>query len=192
MASVFLTSPMQVIIRVLCRRGWGAHNPCRTRNSSGHRIGELSPGLAGLSRGRIPADGAAPDQCHRGAAGRGNPHSRGASRPASKPLRPLPGTAGDSGKLPISTFSTGRCKASPRKRKWKSPRARWKLASTPGTESNIADVATEQVILFVPMKVVCSADCRGLCPVCGANRNLTPCDCAPRPKDSPFASLQEE
>ncbi len=61
-----------------------------------------------------------------------------------------------------------------------------------GDGIDTADVATEQVILFVPMKVVCSADCRGLCPDCGANRNLTPCDCAPRPKDSPFASLQEE
>jgi uncharacterized protein len=54
-----------------------------------------------------------------------------------------------------------------------------------------SELATEQVILSVPMKVICRADCRGLCPVCGANRNLVSCHC-PRPReDSPFASLKE-
>ena len=56
---------------------------------------------------------------------------------------------------------------------------------------DLADVATEQVILAVPMKVVCSDECRGLCPVCRANRNLTDCECAPPRLDSPFASLQD-
>lgn len=60
-----------------------------------------------------------------------------------------------------------------------------------GDGIELADVATEQVILFVPMKVVCGTECRGLCPVCGVNRNLTHCDCAPPHTDSPFASLQE-
>jgi uncharacterized protein len=55
-----------------------------------------------------------------------------------------------------------------------------------------ADVATEQVILSMPMKVVCKADCRGLCPECGANRNVAPCNCAPPQQDSPFASLRNE
>ena len=62
-----------------------------------------------------------------------------------------------------------------------------------GNGIELADVAIEQVILSVPMKVICSAECRGLCPVCRVNRNLTPCDCAPSQRDdSPFASLQEE
>ena len=55
-----------------------------------------------------------------------------------------------------------------------------------------ADVATEQVILSVPMKVVCRADCQGLCPVCGANRNLVHCTCSMPREDSPFASLRGE
>lgn len=59
-----------------------------------------------------------------------------------------------------------------------------------GDGIELADVATEQVILFVPMKVVCRSDCRGLCPVCGTNLNSTPCNCPVGPqKDSPFASL---
>ncbi len=61
-----------------------------------------------------------------------------------------------------------------------------------GDGIELADVATEQVILSMPMKVICSPECRGLCPECGANLNLTQCGCAPRRKDSPFASLQEE
>jgi len=59
-----------------------------------------------------------------------------------------------------------------------------------GIES--ADVATEQVILAMPMKVICSAECQGLCPVCRANRNITQCNCLLPGQDSPFASLKEE
>jgi len=59
-----------------------------------------------------------------------------------------------------------------------------------GDGIEVADVVTEQVILAVPMKVVCNPDCKGLCPVCGANRNVAQCDCAPSQRDSPFASLQ--
>jgi uncharacterized protein len=63
-----------------------------------------------------------------------------------------------------------------------------------GDGIELADVAIEQVILSMPMKVICTAECRGLCPVCKVNRNLTPCDCATskRSDDSPFAALQEE
>ncbi|MFZ0960636.1 MAG: DUF177 domain-containing protein [Terriglobia bacterium] len=61
-----------------------------------------------------------------------------------------------------------------------------------GDGIELADVATEQVILAVPMKVICSTECRGLCPVCRVNRNKTQCDCAPPRQDSPFASLKED
>jgi uncharacterized protein len=56
----------------------------------------------------------------------------------------------------------------------------------------LADVVTEQVILSVPMKVVCRAECQGLCPICGANRNVKPCRCVPPADKSPFASLKED
>lgn len=59
-----------------------------------------------------------------------------------------------------------------------------------GDGIELADVAVEQVILSVPMKVICRAECRGLCPVCGANLNTTQCNCKVGPeKESPFASL---
>lgn len=56
----------------------------------------------------------------------------------------------------------------------------------------LADVVTEQVILAVPMKIVCQVECQGLCSVCGANRNLERCDCSVPREDSPFASLKGE
>jgi len=63
------------------------------------------------------------------------------------------------------------------------------------SDSGIAleEVVAEQVILSVPMKVVCRVDCRGLCPVCGADRNRVNCGCATRQSgaESPFSSLLE-
>jgi uncharacterized protein len=35
----------------------------------------------------------------------------------------------------------------------------------------------DEILLAVPMTSICRPDCAGLCPVCGCNRNLTPCDC---------------
>jgi uncharacterized protein len=56
----------------------------------------------------------------------------------------------------------------------------------------LADVVTEQVILALPMKVVCRPDCLGLCPTCGADRNCEACRCSEPREDSPFASLKGE
>jgi uncharacterized protein len=39
-----------------------------------------------------------------------------------------------------------------------------------GVETN--DILWEQVALELPLKVACSEACRGVCPVCGKNRNL--------------------
>jgi uncharacterized protein len=61
-----------------------------------------------------------------------------------------------------------------------------------GDGIELADIVTEQVILSVPMKVVCRAGCQGLCPICGANRNVNPCYCVPPQDKSPFASLKED
>lgn len=61
-----------------------------------------------------------------------------------------------------------------------------------GDGIELADIATEQVILSVPMKVICGAECRGLCPACGANWNVISCKCAPPQQESPFASLKKE
>ncbi|HEY8875413.1 MAG TPA: DUF177 domain-containing protein [Desulfosporosinus sp.] len=47
----------------------------------------------------------------------------------------------------------------------------------------------EQIVLALPMKFICSAECQGLCPTCGANRNLTPCHCGEDNINPRFAAL---
>lgn len=42
-----------------------------------------------------------------------------------------------------------------------------------------ADLVSEQIYLALPMKPLCAPDCKGLCPGCGANRNLEVCLCVP-------------
>ena len=57
-----------------------------------------------------------------------------------------------------------------------------------GDGVNLLDVLREQVILALPMKVICRTSCRGLCPVCGANLNDAECKCRQHGDESPFAS----
>jgi uncharacterized protein len=53
----------------------------------------------------------------------------------------------------------------------------------------LADVLREQVLLALPMKVICRGDCRGLCPSCGANLNHEECRCETHTTDPRLASL---
>ena len=50
-------------------------------------------------------------------------------------------------------------------------------ASYSGGEIDLAPQAWEEVVLAIPVKFLCAADCKGLCPGCGANLNLEPCRC---------------
>ena len=61
-----------------------------------------------------------------------------------------------------------------------------------GEGVNLGDVVKEQVILSLPMKVVCRPECLGLCPVCGVNRNIDHCSCSEQHEDSPFAFLKKK
>jgi len=44
---------------------------------------------------------------------------------------------------------------------------------------DISDQVWESLILLLPEKVLCSEECKGLCPVCGADLNLGDCGCTP-------------
>jgi uncharacterized protein len=41
----------------------------------------------------------------------------------------------------------------------------------------LEDILREQVLLALPMQRVCREDCKGICPVCGTNRNQNACGC---------------
>lgn len=63
-----------------------------------------------------------------------------------------------------------------------------------GDEIEPKDYIREQVLLALPMVPVHREDCKGLCPVCGADRNERECGC-PREtlpeKENPFAVLKK-
>ena len=42
---------------------------------------------------------------------------------------------------------------------------------------DLTPVICEQIILQIPIKPLCSEDCKGLCPHCGVNRNTDSCNC---------------
>jgi len=46
-------------------------------------------------------------------------------------------------------------------------------------------------LLAVPLKLVCKSDCKGLCPVCGKNRNVEPCSCVEKSDDPRWSGLKE-
>ena len=45
----------------------------------------------------------------------------------------------------------------------------------------LAPMIREAILLDRPIRTLCSPDCRGLCPRCGANLNLEACRCGDRP-----------
>jgi uncharacterized protein len=53
----------------------------------------------------------------------------------------------------------------------------------------LEDAVREQVLLTLPGRTLCQEDCKGLCPHCGANRNLNPCACVEKPVDPRLAVL---
>lgn len=61
-----------------------------------------------------------------------------------------------------------------------------------GKELDLTDMATDAATLALPMQWRCRPDCKGLCPVCGADRNVTSCSCRQDSgKENPFAVLQQ-
>jgi DUF177 domain-containing protein len=46
-----------------------------------------------------------------------------------------------------------------------------------GTGIEVRDIFWEHVALDLPLTVLCSEGCRGVCPTCGANRNREACSC---------------
>ena len=60
-----------------------------------------------------------------------------------------------------------------------------------GNQLDLGLTVREQLFLALPMKRLCRADCAGLCPTCGVNRNEVRCDCPPEPTDPRLAPLKK-
>jgi uncharacterized protein len=58
---------------------------------------------------------------------------------------------------------------------------------------DIYEMVRQEIILHFPFIQVCSDSCKGLCPVCGKNRNIRPCDCKEEDTETvlPFKDLKK-
>jgi uncharacterized protein len=55
---------------------------------------------------------------------------------------------------------------------------------------DLVEVVRQELWLADPEQALCRADCRGLCPRCGGNRDLGECDCDDAPSDPRWAALR--
>ena len=60
-----------------------------------------------------------------------------------------------------------------------------------GGGMQLEDILREQVLLALPMQRVCSEACKGICPLCGKDRNQTECDCSVKEPDDRWAALRK-
>ncbi len=66
------------------------------------------------------------------------------------------------------------------------------LFEAPEGKADLELMATEQIYLSLPIKPVCRKDCKGLCPGCGANRNVVgECGCRAENDDPRLGPLRE-
>jgi uncharacterized protein len=59
-----------------------------------------------------------------------------------------------------------------------------------GDGVELHDVLLEFVLLTLPMQRVCSENCKGICPVCGQNRNQKECQCQVEVTHDRWAALK--
>jgi uncharacterized protein len=62
-------------------------------------------------------------------------------------------------------------------------------------EIDLTQLMREQFYLALPMKPLCTENCRGLCPQCGANRNTGGCQCSAvweDPRLAPLKALRDD
>lgn len=59
-----------------------------------------------------------------------------------------------------------------------------------GLEFDVQGYLWQQFVLALPVKPLCAPGCLGLCPQCGADRNLAPCQCREEEGDPRLAILR--
>ena len=59
-----------------------------------------------------------------------------------------------------------------------------------GHTLQLDDAVLGALFTQMPMRVLCHSDCKGICPACGADRNVNPCACQKEvPSKQPFSAL---
>lgn len=54
---------------------------------------------------------------------------------------------------------------------------------------NATQAVEDEIVLSLPMSLLCDDDCKGLCPKCGCNLNESQCDCDTT-RENPFSVLK--
>ncbi len=62
---------------------------------------------------------------------------------------------------------------------------------TPDLTVELDEIVTSDILLSLPGKFLCSENCKGLCPKCGANLNNGECDCDKQSVDPRLAALKQ-
>ena len=62
----------------------------------------------------------------------------------------------------------------------------------PGGQSfSIDSLVKEAILLSLPVKPLCTEECKGLCPMCGANLNSSSCGCRKEKADTRWEKLKD-
>ncbi|MCD6351684.1 MAG: DUF177 domain-containing protein [Armatimonadetes bacterium] len=64
-----------------------------------------------------------------------------------------------------------------------------------GDEVDLSELVRQLIIVSLPPRSLCRPDCKGLCPVCGADLNEGPCHCEEQeidPRLAPLKALLED
>jgi uncharacterized protein len=59
-----------------------------------------------------------------------------------------------------------------------------------GGRLDVEEMLREVALLALPMRLVCSEACKGICPLCGQNRNQSDCACARQAPDERWSQLR--
>jgi uncharacterized protein len=59
-----------------------------------------------------------------------------------------------------------------------------------GGEIHLSEISCEQIFLEIPYQPLCQEECKGLCPVCGKDQNLSSCECVKEEWKSGFSALK--
>ncbi len=60
-----------------------------------------------------------------------------------------------------------------------------------GGEIHLSEIACEQIFLEIPIQPLCQEGCKGLCPQCGKDLNLSTCDCIEKDMETGFSTLKK-
>ncbi len=61
----------------------------------------------------------------------------------------------------------------------------------PDAKLDMDELVCSDLLLSLPAQVLCKKDCKGLCPVCGADKNYESCSCGKETGDPRLAKLKE-